>query len=191
MCHTVKPVTDFYIRPERGAAGVRSKCKECTKLVRRQYHYSHLVAERIKSNEWRKTHRNKAKEAMQRFREAHRELCRDRSREWRRRFPEESKNVTKRYLRTHPDKKTQFSETRRARQRSAKGSITATEWQELKQSYRHSCLRCGQQEPVIALTMDHVIPLARGGSHTIDNIQPLCARCNSTKRLESTDFRHH
>jgi hypothetical protein len=29
--------------------------------------------------------------------------------------------------------------------------------------------------------MDHVIPLAKGGRHTIGNVLPVCGYCNSTK----------
>lgn len=31
------------------------------------------------------------------------------------------------------------------------------------------------------LHMDHVVPIANGGSHTFDNFQVLCDRCNSSK----------
>ena len=31
-------------------------------------------------------------------------------------------------------------------------------------------------------TLDHVVPLAKGGSHTWDNVQCACGMCNSYKR---------
>ncbi|MHB8188944.1 MAG: HNH endonuclease [Ferrimicrobium sp.] len=40
------------------------------------------------------------------------------------------------------------------------------------------CERCGSESD---LTVDHIIPLARGGSHDIDNLQTLCRSCNSSK----------
>lgn len=30
-------------------------------------------------------------------------------------------------------------------------------------------------------TIDHIVPLSRGGSHTVGNAQAACLRCNSTK----------
>jgi 5-methylcytosine-specific restriction protein A len=38
----------------------------------------------------------------------------------------------------------------------------------------HSCHWCGR----IATTVDHVLPLARGGSNDLDNLVPSCKPCN-------------
>ncbi len=35
------------------------------------------------------------------------------------------------------------------------------------------------------LTMDHVVPLARGGSSTRGNVVPACAACNRQKKLST------
>lgn len=42
------------------------------------------------------------------------------------------------------------------------------------------CLRCGQDEETL-LTIDHVVPVSRGGSDDDDNLQTLCKRCNEMK----------
>ena len=44
--------------------------------------------------------------------------------------------------------------------------------------YRHGWFTIGDSYP----TIDHVIPLAKGGTHTWDNVRLACRRCNSEKR---------
>jgi 5-methylcytosine-specific restriction protein A len=47
---------------------------------------------------------------------------------------------------------------------------------------RHQCSHCGAGPAQAELTVDHIIPLAQGGTNDLSNLQVLCRRCNSTKR---------
>jgi len=78
---------------------------------------------------------------------------------------------------------------RKARAKNAAGSFSFREWESLKARYDHTCLCCGRQEPEVKLTPDHVIPLARGGSNGLENIQPLCLSCNASKQAKTIDYR--
>ncbi len=75
---------------------------------------------------------------------------------------------------------------RRARQLGAQGSFTREEWQQLREQYNNRCARCGSQDRLAA---DHIVPLSRGGSNSIENIQPLCKSCNSQKHVKTADYR--
>jgi 5-methylcytosine-specific restriction endonuclease McrA len=75
---------------------------------------------------------------------------------------------------------------RRARESGAEGKYTEREWTEILDRFGWRCLRCGAVEH---LTVDHVIPLKHGGSNYADNLQPLCASCNSRKYLAAIDYR--
>lgn len=44
------------------------------------------------------------------------------------------------------------------------------------------CRRCGATADDARLVLDHVVPVAKGGATTFDNLQSLCADCNSGKR---------
>ena len=44
------------------------------------------------------------------------------------------------------------------------------------------CGYCGQSDPPKELTMDHIVPLARGGKSTKGNVAPACKACNNAKK---------
>jgi len=71
-----------------------------------------------------------------------------------------------------------------------KGIHTEAEWKALVEICGRVCARCGQSGK---LTKDHVIPLTRTddprASDAIDNLQPLCPKCNSEKGSHDFDVR--
>ncbi|RMH35906.1 MAG: HNH endonuclease [Nitrospirae bacterium] len=56
-------------------------------------------------------------------------------------------------------------------------------WQTMMQ--RGECHYCHRRVDPAQLTMDHVVPLARGGRSTKGNVVPACPECNRAKRLET------
>lgn len=58
-------------------------------------------------------------------------------------------------------------------------TLTAEEWAEIRERYGHRCVYCDRTTH--KLTMDHLIPLSRGGHHVAPNIVPACRPCNSSK----------
>jgi 5-methylcytosine-specific restriction endonuclease McrA len=148
------------------------------------------------------------REAQARYRERHREALRAQGRTYSaahraesnaRRMASKAANPAKhtaanqRYYREHreavlarievwrlqnPERKRGYLRQRRARLRGDAGQITAAEWQAVLAAYHHCCAYCGASGP---LEQDHVIPVARGGRHTMHNVVPACRSCNATK----------
>jgi 5-methylcytosine-specific restriction endonuclease McrA len=44
------------------------------------------------------------------------------------------------------------------------------------------CYYCGEQTPPAKLSMDHVVPLTRGGLSTKNNLVACCKACNTRKK---------
>lgn len=82
-----------------------------------------------------------------------------------------------------------WSKNKRNRlKRGAIGSHSFEEWELLKAQYNWTCPACNKKEPVIKLTEDHIIPLSKGGSDNIENIQPLCKSCNCRKHAKTIKY---
>ncbi len=77
---------------------------------------------------------------------------------------------------------------RRSIERERPQMFTEQEWVELCGKYNNQCVRCGGKAK---LTIDHVVPLSHpfNGDSNIENIQPLCKSCNSSKGNTVADYR--
>ena len=53
--------------------------------------------------------------------------------------------------------------------------------------YGKKCLKCGSEE---CISLDHIIPVKKGGKNELDNLQPLCKSCNSSKGHKIIDYRN-
>lgn len=72
------------------------------------------------------------------------------------------------------------------KKRLNEGSFTYEEWQKKLDEYKGCCAYCGKLLGK-DLTIDHVIPIIKGGTNDITNLVPCCARCNSRKRSKSAE----
>ncbi len=73
---------------------------------------------------------------------------------------------------------------RRIKKNANGGSHTVWEWEYIKAQYNWTCPKCCKKEPEIKLTEDHIVPVSKNGNNNIENIQPLCRRCNASKRTK-------
>jgi hypothetical protein len=69
------------------------------------------------------------------------------------------------------------TQRRRARLHDA-GDISRAEWRALLTRADHRCLYCERQG---RMTMDHVVPVCKGGRHDTTNVIPACRKCNVAK----------
>lgn len=84
-------------------------------------------------------------------------------------------------LRERREERYEHSRRRRSRLLSVSVGVSKRDWQRLCARWGNRCAYCGMSR---RLTMDHVVPLTRGGWHAIGNILPACRSCNSSKQTK-------
>jgi len=190
-CHTEKSVSQFYVARGKYV----SACKECKTLQGKQYYIdnketvkvkraayqkAHRAEQYVHTQAWRKNNPDKAREAGRRQYANNVEHRRAVKNAWRIENPEAIKSALERYRLQHLPKMAEKAHKYRARKRS--NGVYQVSEKELIKLYSSSCIACGTTERV---TVDHIIPIARGGRHSIGNLQPLCLSCNSSKNVKT------
>lgn len=68
-----------------------------------------------------------------------------------------------------------------AREKAKARELRQSQWWKRRRS-EGVCHWCGREVPPRELTMDHVVPLVRGGRTQKANVVPACAECNAKKK---------
>jgi 5-methylcytosine-specific restriction endonuclease McrA len=207
-CREWKPLSEFALHRWRGAPigdGYKSACKICLNADWRAWRMKNTDKERERYQIYREQNiqriedKRKARVAIyrdqinavrRRRRAANLEQYRFADRAYYQKAEPEIRRQRRRsQYRENPDRFKADKRARRSRKFQAEGSHTEEEWEALEAKYNYTCLCCHRREPNIKLTRDHVVPLGKGGSDYIGNIQPLCRSCNSVKKGKRTDYR--
>lgn len=172
-CHKRKSVSHFP-KYRNSRDGLQAWCREC---ISEQYHLYRA------NPEWVERERKRARDVFN-------NLTEDQKREKHNRDYEHEKErlrIDPEYKRRKNRQSNWKNQKRDAIRWSLTEHYTLEEWEALCKKYDYLCLACKKHG--LELTVDHVIPISRGGKDTIDNIQPLCRSCNSKKNNKHIDYR--
>lgn len=199
-CLNISPVTEFYRKKNGQSMG--ATCKQCSKqrvMIWRKTSEGRLAAqqadarykaspqgqqkrraysrsETARNGEKRYRHTLTGQEALRRYRQS-----------------DKRKAVLHRYYQSGKGKVAiaRYQATPKGKASLARGvhkrrgsmliasTVTAEEWAIIKGRAKNKCYYC--QQKMQRLTMDHIIPLSKGGQHIASNIVPACRSCNSRK----------
>jgi len=159
-------------------------------------HKGHSSETRVKMSETRKGEgnsfygKNHSEKTRKKMMEAHlgKKLSADHLKKMTASLPKKEKHWAWKGGITTQERKLYLNNRRRILKLGADGFHTQGEWENLKAQYNWTCPCCHKAEPEIKLTEDHIIPISKGGSDNIENIQPLCKSCNSKKHTKATKY---
>lgn len=159
VCKQKKPLSEFYSNKTR-KLGKSYICKTCAKIQRKRYRANHMEEIAVYLKKYREDNKQE-------------KLKRD-----------------KRYYKTEKGRLLRRCRSQRRRARRAEatvegGGVTPEEFSRIVKNQGGKCNMCVKRfcksRPA---TLDHIIPLSKGGLHTSANIQALCKSCNSSKNAK-------
>ena len=190
QCNQIYSLTDFH-RDSTRKSGYRDKCKKCVKKdsafyydTNKELRLAQVKANAILNAEKRRAYqkqyvlknRQKLRESAVKRRLNNLAATRAKSREYRKANLEKVRINEANYYARNKEKVIYKQHKRRSLKKgNASYLITAKDLRRLKNS---PCFACGSKTN---LTMDHIIPIAKGGSHGIGNLMTLCRGCNGQK----------
>ena len=201
-CKQVLPLGDFH-RRSAAKDGHQSTCKGCKREWWRATRdarnaaardYRRRNGSRVRENERKRYYRDdRKKKSNQRWVEANREQKRAAYRAYYAADPEKQRARQQRFRMQHPDRWQEISQRSGEKyRRSEKGKRQAREGARRRRAVQKSglnteaysvilerdpCSYCGAPGGEI----DHIVPVANGGEHSVGNLTASCRSCNASK----------
>jgi 5-methylcytosine-specific restriction endonuclease McrA len=189
ICTTCKEFKDLehYYKDKRAKDGKFSRCISCQKEAGRKYYHSN----KERFIEYYEENREKYKEYNSEYYQANKETFAENSREYRTKHKEELATKKSEYNKANPHKAKERNAQRRNRYASD-GTITKSEYQSALAAHidvhSNRWPYCDHEySPTNKVTLDHIVPIAKGGMHSMYNIQFMCLSCNSSKNARDLD----
>ena len=155
-------------------------------LRKREYDRQHYQEHKGEKVGYYRHHYQEHKDEQVEYNHQYYQRCKAKIIEHNRRYQQEHKAKRAehdlQYQREHPEVPAAASARRRVRMANFGGNFTSKEFKVLCEAFENKCAYCGQELP---LGPDHLVPLSRGGSNSIDNIVPCCRYCNSAKHAKT------
>lgn len=205
-CGIEKPESDFH--PHGSTRDrLRPACKKCTVSQNKNWakknpeRYAKGISDWWKANPEKlavKTRRRAESGYFKEYAASHKEQVNARRAAWyennkerllpiREKWMAENKEKMRAYYsqwrKDNPHLIRKYNHARRAANISAPGNYTSGEAFAILMAQDHKCANpyCGDDLKIVEKHLDHRVPLANGGSNSIENLQWLCAPCNLSK----------
>ncbi len=163
-CNLVKQLTEFG-RKASAKSGIHYRCRLCMTEYYVQYYKKNRQRRIDQATTWCKANRQKANAHIA---------------EWARKNPERQRQYHRKSMQRHPETYERNHRRRRARLASVECDPTVL----LHTVYQKSdgvCGICAKYVDRDKASVDHIVPISKGGTHTWDNVQLAHLVCNSLK----------
>jgi len=185
---------DSFGKDSQSKDGLLRACRECRSKSFAKWRAVNADYDTERGKRYREENIDRERERYRTYDAAHRQERRVKAKKrWDELSDEEKKKSSERaiaFRKNNPSRARQFYQVKqnnnRTTARGNDGTLLVREWDALMKKYDYRCVCCGEKKK---LTIDHVIPVSKGGGSEMSNVQPLCRECNRMKGVRSVDFR--
>lgn len=166
------------------------KNREARIQANRNYRLNHPDAFRRYRDDWRRKNPDKVAQCHADYQLRHRDRIRKASRDYARSHRAEKRIQLKRWRQNNPERVKAAKARRRAREQLAEGTFTCDDIWSIFVSQGECCAYCNKKlywGVRRSITIDHIVPLSRGGTNYPENIALACLSCNSGKCDKTLD----
>lgn len=182
-CNVEKPETEFHKQSEK-KDGLQSRCKVCKLAENASWYAENAERHAENGRAWDLANPEKRVSYSRKYRKSNPEKAKESYQSWNAANPEKRAEIYKAYRTANPEKFAQKYRNRRAKKKSSGGSHTASDVLAIFESQRGMCANCPNKlikSGKNRYHVDHIVPLAKGGSNDKYNLQCLCPGCNLRK----------
>lgn len=130
---------------------------------------------------WARENAERKRAHSQKWRDANPQKWRDSNRKSKQANQQKYTDAQRADYAANPEKYRVVERRRRAQAKGSGGTHTAADLKEILSAQGHRCGYCRADLKRTTKHVDHIVPLARGGSNDRSNLQYLCAPCNQAK----------
>lgn len=180
-CHEVKPVTEFS-KDASHQDGLRSRCKDCMSIYKENLYAANKDRYAAENAAYYEVNAKKVKARVAKYNAENQEKVKAGNAKWRSKNMDKVRAYGVKWNAANPESRKIRNINRRARESGCKLSNGLSE--KLFKLQRGKCA-CGCKQPLgDDYHLDHIMPLALGGSNTDDNMQLLRKLCNLQKHAK-------
>jgi len=155
------------------------KNKEHISEYQKKYRQDNYERLQEGSKKYRLENKEKKAATDRAWAQANKDKVNENSRRYRQRHPEKQNEIHRNYNQRNPNVWRTIAQNRRTRK--LENGLFKVTIKDMNNILTKPCAYCGSKKQI---TLDHVIPISRGGTHSIGNLLPACKSCNSKKHAK-------
>jgi 5-methylcytosine-specific restriction endonuclease McrA len=179
-CNIEKPL-ELFGNDKKAKDGKKSKCASCHNDYMKAYYWRNreVVAARVLAYHYENRELANAKRRANRIKNLEKQM--EHSRQWQKNNPEAAKAIKKNW--NHKNRQYLSAKEKERADLKKSGNVPL---EFIRQLQTQPCAYCGN---FISgkMQIDHIVPISKGGLHTLDNLASACKPCNQSK---SNKFLH-